>query len=282
MVQTGVLMSADQVEAVPEGQLLAALAQQGILTPEKLHSFMLGLVRDRVLAMVTQSEGGYRFLEERAFLDVAPLFRINPFGLILESRRRSVTPDRLMLLGKEYEDKKLFPGPALAAAAHKLRDFLRGVDVTTLIDGSNTAHNFWQLTGLDDIMGTLVLLTLLDARLVFVEEGDSVRADVQLSENVGGSGGGEASLPSAEEFSGDAGAAEIISLYQSLESVVDPHGILGVAPGAAAEVVDNAYLARLEALNPDRIPEAPAKGRLVACMEEVRAKVTEAYKTLRG
>jgi hypothetical protein len=77
---------------VPQGQLLGSLVQKGLLTGQQMHEFMRELVRDFVLALANAATGAYRFDEDKKFLEVAPLLKVNPFGLILESRRRSMQP----------------------------------------------------------------------------------------------------------------------------------------------------------------------------------------------
>ena len=170
LVQKRLLAPDAPVAAVPEGQLLHSLARSGQLSQSVVQDFMRGVVRDGILELASKSGGSYRFVEDPAFRQATPLFRLNPFGLILESKRRGMTPDRLLAIAHEMQDHYLIPGPGLAHASRKIAPFARELDLSTLITGDTTVGEFSGATGLDVMMGTLVILALDDARLVRLAE----------------------------------------------------------------------------------------------------------------
>jgi CheY-like chemotaxis protein len=170
LVNRGIIAPDRRITPVPEGQLLPSLVQQQAFTVEKLHEFMRDVVRDRVMQFATALVGGYAFEEDRSLLETVPVFRVNPFGMVLESRRRQLQPQQLLSLGQSWESKYLVPGPALGAAESKLEPFLRNQRATQTIDGSTTVKQVLDKVGLDVFMGTLVIATMHDTRLVTLED----------------------------------------------------------------------------------------------------------------
>jgi hypothetical protein len=286
LVQKGFLRPDQPIEAVPEGALLGALMQAGVLDGERMHAFMRELVRDRVIAVATQTTGTYRFIEDRTFLDTAPLLKVNPFGLILDSRRRRLPPPALMALQGEIEALYPIPGPGLGAATEKLRPFLRGARATDVIDGARTVREVLELAGLDPFMGTLVMVVLRDAKLVALEATaravaihltDSVRADASLEISVV-----EDTQPAAATSQEEARAREdIYALYMRLKPLTQPRQVLGVGVDASDDELDAAYRSRLLELDPRRIPEGSAQQLLGQRIEELRRKVESAWQTLK-
>lgn len=164
-------IAADAVLAsVDEGTLLGSLVQAGQLTPQQMHEFMRDFVRDLTLGIITTVSAEYRFDEDLQFLEVEPLFRVNPFGLVFESRRKSLEPSELMAIAKELEGKFMIPGPTLAAASEKLAPFVRSARLADIVDGTKTVGQVIQLVQLDQLMGTLVVLSLRDTSLVSLEQ----------------------------------------------------------------------------------------------------------------
>jgi hypothetical protein len=277
-----VLKPDDAVAPVDEGGLLGALMQSGQLSGTQMHDFMRDLVRDRVIAIATQQEGSYHFTEDKSFLETEPLFRVNPFGLILDSRRRALPPPALMALQGEIEDRYPIPGPGIAAADEKLTPFLRGAKASAVFDGQRTVRDTLASVGLDPFMGTLVVVTLRDARLVNLEDAPRQAAmdlaeraytdELSLEINVDDAGATEEEARARED---------LYSLYMRLKPLSQPRQILGVGVDADDAAIDAAYQARLAELDPRRIPEGSAQQILGKRVEELQRKVTSAYQALK-
>jgi hypothetical protein len=285
LVQRGLLQPDQAIEAVPEGALLGALMQAGLLTSTQLHDFMRDIVRDGVIAIAQQKTGTYHFTEDRAFLETAPLFRVNPFGLVLDARRRSLPPPALMALQSEIEDRYPIPGPGIAAADEKLTPFLRGAKASVVFNGQRTVKDTLSSVGLDPFMGTLVVVTLRDARLVALEDAPR-QAAMDLAERAFTD---EVSIEFAiaEDEPPPVSPAEaqaredIYSLYMRLKPLSQPRQILGVGVDADEAAVDAAYRQRLAELDPKRIPEGSAQHILGKRVEELHRKVTGAWQALK-
>ncbi len=287
LVQKSFLKPDHQVSPVPEGQLLGSLIQAGSLTGAQMHDFMREVVRDRVIAVAQQQHGAYRFNEDKSFLDTAPLLKVNPFGLIMESRRRTLSPPALMALQGEIEDRFAVPGPGLASADEKLTPFLRGARATEAIDGHKTVKDVLSSIGLDPFMGTLVMVTMRDTRLVALEE-HARPATLDLSEHAfTGEVSGEMTMVDVEIDAPPTSAEEaqasedIYALYMRLKPLTQPRQVLGVGVAADEAAIEAAYRARMEELDPRRIPEGSAQQLLAQRIEELRRKVTSAYQTLK-
>ncbi len=154
---------------VPEGLLDGELTRTGVVTAAELLATRQELLRERLRALVAQKEGAWRLVETPVPADVRHA-KVNPFGIILEHHKRAMTADRLHVVGMEVERKFMHPGAALGAAAPKLKPFVRGCDVASLVTGHATVEAFTAATGLDLLMGTLVVLTLLDAQLITLQD----------------------------------------------------------------------------------------------------------------
>ena len=286
LVQKAVLLPDQPVQAVADGQLLGSLLQGGTITSTQMHDFMREVVRDRVLAIALQEVGAWQFTEDRAFLDTAPLIRVNPFGLVLESRRRALSPPALMALESEIEDRYAVPGPGIGAADEKLTPFLRGAKASVIFDGQRTVKATLASVGLDPFMGTLVVVALRDARLVALEDAPRSAA-MGLADRAVSEEGLDLQLEIAIDDDDDASAddirarEDIYALYLRLKPLSQPRQILGVGVDADEAAVDVAYAHRLGELDPRRIPEGSAEHILIQRVEELRRKVTSAYQTLK-
>jgi hypothetical protein len=286
LVQKTFLRPDAAVDPVPEGALLGSLLQAGVLDADKMHAFMREVVRDQVIAVATQTTGEYRFIEDRSFLDTAPLLKVNPFGLILDSRRRQLAPPALMALQGDLVSLYAIPGPGLGAAAEKVRPFLRGHRATDIIDGQRTVGDVLAAAGLDPFMGTLVVVVLRDARLVVLEAQPRVQ-HVSLADSfIGGLPADFAVVddvaPSAPSTQEEAKArGDIWSLYMRLKPLSQPRQVLGVAVDATEADIDAAYRARLDELDPRSIPEGSAQQALLQRVDELRRKVEGAWQTLK-
>lgn len=288
LVQKSFLKPDVAVDAVAEGQLLGSLMQRGLLTGAQMHDFMREVVRDRVIGFAVQSQGTYRFNEDKAFLDTAPLLKVNPFGLILDSRRRRLPPPALMALGGEIENQYLAPQPALQATSEKLRPFVRGHTASDVIDGVTSVKDFWAKVGLDPFMGTLVVVVMRDARLVSLEDQPRARG-IDLAElsftgeqslEIAIADSEQHPLPATSEAEEKA-REDIFTLYMRLKPLSQPRQVLGVSLDADVDTVDAAYEQRMAELDPRRIPEGSAQHLLAQRIDELRRKVTSAYQTLK-
>ena len=235
-----------------------------------------------------QTTGTYRFSEDKAFLDTAPLLKVNPFGLIIDSRRRRLPPPALIALGAEIEKKFLVPLPALQSAVEKLRPFVRGATASEVIDGNGTVHDFLNKVGLDPFMGSLVVVVMRDARLVSLEE-QGRRQGIALAEHAfTGELSQELTIVDSDQSSSAATTAEeaqaredIYALYMRLKPLSQPRQVLGVGIDADEAAIDLAYQQRMKELEPQRIPEGSAQQVLGQRIDELRRKVTSAYQTLK-
>ena len=286
LVQKHFLKPDQPVQAVAEGMLLGSLLQTAVITSTQMHDFMREVVRDRVIAVALQETGAWRFTEDRAFLDTAPLLKVNPFGLVLESRRRALSPPALMALQTEIEDRFAVPGPGIAAADEKLTPFLRGAKASVIFDGQSTVKATLASVGLDPFMGTLVVVALRDSRLVALEDAPRT-ATMDLAERAvtaeGAAIAGLESEPGPPPVSPEEARAreDIYALYLRLKPLSQPRQVLGVGVDADETAVDIAYDQRMLELDPRRIPEGSAQHILEQRVEELRRKVTSAYQTLK-
>lgn len=287
LIQKSFLNLSEPVDPVGQGELLGWLMQRGLLTGAQMHDFMREVVRDRVIDVAVQNGGTYQFKEDRSFLDTAPLLKVNPFGLILDSRRRRLAPQALFVLGAELENKYLSPQPALSAASQKLQPFVGGHTASAVIDGLTTVKDFWAKVGLDPFMGSLVVVAMRDSKLVSVEDQPRARG-LSLTD---GSFEGERSLEitiADSEQPSDAATSEeesrvredIFALYMRLKPLSQPRQVLGVELDASAVMIEAAYQKRMAELDPARIPQGSAHHLLVQRVDELRRKVTSAYQLL--
>lgn len=276
----------------PEGELLSTLVATGQLSGEAMHEFMRGYVRERVLDVTLQERGGYRFIEDQSFLEATPLLKVNPFGLIVEARRRQTPPAQLLEASRTTAERYLEPLPGLALAADKLLSFTRNVNAYEAIGGGARVRDFLARMGLDDFMGTLIVLALEDARLVRLVdalEADETKenriplaktpstqelAPIQLPDSDVQED--EEELPGAQEV-----REEIFALYMRLKPLTRPIQVLGVSLDDDLDTIHQAYERIMRDLDPRRIPEGSARNLLVSRVEELRGKVTNAFQALR-
>jgi hypothetical protein len=288
LIQKKVLDPTTKIDPVPEGQLLGSLVQSGALTGQVMHDFMRELVRDRVLALADQDSGGYRFVEDRSFLDVAPLLKVNPFGLVFESRRRKLPPQSLLAVSREVEGKYVVPAPGLGPAAEKIRPFCNGRKIDDVVKGMSTVRAFSEAVGLDLFMGTLVIVALRDCRLVsLADEPNEQTGQVALAEKQAADGKEEITVVDAEvhddmdsdEADGKA-REQILAMYMRLKPLSAPRQIVGVGYDVDQKSLDKAYAARMREIDALKIPQGSAEALLYSRIEELRRKVSGAYQAL--
>ena len=166
MVRMGLVPRDLAPSPVPDGELLLSLVRKGTLTKADVKKVMVDVVRDEVLNAAARRTGNYVFVEDAAYEShEGPGLSVNPFGLIFEVKRRSVPPQEIMEIGQSLGARRIFPGPGLGMAKDKIRPFLRGGDATEALAGETTVQEFCDRVGLDPVMGSLLVLSLVEARL---------------------------------------------------------------------------------------------------------------------
>jgi hypothetical protein len=228
LVRARVLAAEAPINSVAEGQLLQSLLSQELVSYSAVQEFMRERIRAMVISVAQAKTGTYHFIEDLMLLDSEPGQRINPFGLILESHKRSLGPSQIMATGMELERKYLVPGPGLGRADDRLQAFLNGRRASELVDGTQTVAAFTEQVGLDLFMGTLLVVTLQATRLISVED-QPRRQDVDLSE---------------QAFADN----EIGAVLVRVRHQQAPRGILGLAIDADADAIESARQRRRGAL----------------------------------
>jgi len=280
-----------RLPSVPDGTLLESLVQTGRVTNEQVQAVMKVAVREWVLELATAQDGAYEFTEDHRYLDHAPLLSLNPFGLIFESRRLAFSPDQLLAIGSEIGSKFLHPEPGLAVSVEKIKPFLRGLDVTAHVDGLGTVEAFFEKSGLDYIMGTLMVLTMADARLVSFHDVCRTLDDSMVNvsrESLEEKWGGTAApsiasgLPRlADGHAGPLTEDALAELYQEMMLLTQPAQVLGTAPHVDGQALDSAFQGRMHEFADERIADGEHAAAARAKLAELRAKVQSAYETLK-
>ncbi len=273
---------------VPEGQLSSVVAS--MLDGETLHGIFRAMVRDRVIHLAGQHEGSYTFEEDSSFVDVLPLYKLNPVGLVVEAMRRRRPPDKLLVRARAMANQYLHPLPGLAAAADKLTHFMRGKDAQALVDGTRTVTLFFDDSGLGPMLGALVVEVLLDAGLAVLKPAPRRpnASDIVLRQNLPAQPvlphAPTTRLPDAdvEEPTNTDGRArnQVFALYARLKPLRLPRQVLGVPAFATRETIDAAYQRLMDALDAQRVPDGSARALLQNRLEEIRLKVTGSYQAL--
>lgn len=295
LVNAGALPVDAEVSSVAQGELLASLVGEDRITAEDAAAVVRAEVRDVVLQLATADGGSYEFDEERGFLSHEPPVRLNPFGLIFESRRAAYTPDMLLALGSEIGGKYLVPGPALAVSAEKIAPFLSGVDVSEQIDGNNTVDTFFNASGLDSLMGTLMILTMRDAQLVSLTDSkrisddsvvnvsrDSVvtrREDLEVPHTPAPAA--TAQPPSLTDGDPVTEQESLIDLIKRMTPLTQPAQVLGVPVHAEGHELEEAYQARMSELDVGRVPEGAQYVDVQRALLALQQKVQSAFDTLK-
>ncbi|MEW5853744.1 MAG: DUF4388 domain-containing protein [Myxococcota bacterium] len=277
---------------IPEGELLGALALAGVIGSQELHAFMREHVRQQVLAFLGALAGACRFVEDQAFLNVTPLLKVNAVGLMLEGRRTRMAPDALLAVAVELEEHFIIAEPGLRTVARRLAPFMRGRDVVEILGQPSTLGSFWETSGLGMLVGTLLALTLRDARLVALSSEAPVLtpAPVLLQDPVPSAVQGMPVLPEqdielvspGETEHQRAARDEVMTLYACLKPMHAPHQILGVALSASEREVEQGYHAMIGKLNTFRFASGPVDAVLSSRVAELHSKVEAAYHTLKA
>lgn len=287
LVRHKVLPTDFEAKPVPEGELLSSLIEMGQISGQDGYAFMRHYMREQVLVLATRTDGRYAFKEDDRFLKYAPLLRVNPFGLIFESRRKRYTPDELIPLGHEMSEKYLWPGPALQIAAPKLSQFSRGKDVSELVDGASTTSNFYTEIGLDMLMGTLMVVTMVESKIAHLRdrplaEGERVRPLMNLfgSENHLGAKVSSSRSPEEVKRYRVEWETRILETYDRLKTATTPVQVLGVPRFADSADVETSH-GNLIALFDEERELSVNDSNICYKIAEMRARVERSFSTLK-
>lgn len=155
--------------AVPEGGLVSSLVERGELSADAAGAFMRQLLFDASLEIAGLESCTAHVQDAPHFLSTPPPFRVNPFGVVLESRRRRQRPDELILLARELAGATVVARRGLDKIYGKVAPFLRGIDVRSLLADGSTVKNFQEAAGVDDILATQLVLALEAVGLLRIE-----------------------------------------------------------------------------------------------------------------
>jgi CheY-like chemotaxis protein len=160
------LLPDDPVESVPEGGLLANLYARGVIAPALVQRFMRAQLKVALTEVLELQNGQIRYSEKAP--EGEPIVKVNPFGMIFEHQRSTHTPDALLRKGRTMRGVTAHPRASLGPAREAVRPFVRGLDVTDVVDG-RTIEAFNEAVGHDEVMGTTVILALEAAGLCELE-----------------------------------------------------------------------------------------------------------------
>jgi len=270
-----------------EGELLSTLAGEGLVAVDKIQETLLEMLRERVLALATQTNGVYKFTEDSEFANQAPILKLNVFGLVLDSRRRQMTADRVLVLGAEMARQYMVPGPGLKKAAPRIAHFTRGVRVDDFVDGTHTVQELYDATRLDQMMGALVMLVLVDTHLITLSAhpAGKSRSGVELADVAPPASWDTPDLPEVTmeldgEAAADAGAQQVLKLYFRLKPLTVPAQVLGIPMFSEPAQIEAAYWGRMKELEHRALPKGAAGSVMSFRIEDLRRKVTRAYQAM--
>jgi serine/threonine protein kinase len=263
---------------------LASLARRA--DPVAILEALRDEVRDFGRAFLAAAAGQWSFFDDERILESMPLTAVNPFGFVLEARRRATPPEALMRLGEEISSLVPAPDGGFANVSARLKSFTCQVDLADVIDGQRRAGDVFKLVGLDPIIGGMVLQTLADTGLLQLlahpkQLGGRVRRTAKASaapvllQADGKQLSQLASLPGR-------GGAEILALYLEIKPEHDDGATLGLEGSTGPATVERCYQQRLAELDPRAIPAGANRPYLLARVEELRTKVERAYQARRS
>lgn len=269
-----------QPAAATARHTLAGLARRA--DPVAVLEALRDEVRDFGRKLLATHSGGWAFFEDEDVLESTPLTAVNPFGFVLEARRRTTPPEALFRLASEIAALVPVAHGGFANVSARLKSFTGQIDLADVIDGRRRADEVIRLLGLDPITGGMVLQTLADTGLLQLlpepppeaardrrRQGKASTAPALLAVD-GKQLSQLASLP------GRVGA-EILALYLEIKPERDQAAILGIEGSAGPAAVERAYQQRLAELDPRAIPAGANRPYLLARAEELRTKVERAY-----
>lgn len=270
--------------ALDEGQLLPEVAQQ--LSGDALHDFLRTTVKDLLLALLRTEAGAATFTEDRSFLDVTPLLKFNPVGLVVDACRQIFPPDAVMRESEALSGHYVHPMPGLGAASRKMEPFLRGASAAALITGQTTLLDFCTQSHLGPLMGTLMALVMARMRLVRMEEEPYVSGRSSVTLTTALPARPEPVTGRVEVAEADAEAAaevdasvrnEVFTTYTRIKTLTVPRYVLGVSAHAGLGEIEAAYRTMSQRVDAWGIHE----GALAARVAEIRNKMDAALAALR-
>jgi hypothetical protein len=261
---------------------VSALARSGV-PPLRILAALRDLNRDFTRALLACESGRFELYVEDRPLDDVPLVAVNPFGLVLEARRRSVDPAALHSAGEELANAYLAPRNGLASITPRIRSFTGGVDIVRLVDGTRTVADLYEAMGLPPSIGGLVVHTLKRAGVVDVLH--SARATPRRDTWVGTATTlpltlSDDALPLSELQRLPPEGLGLLRTYLELKPTRSPVEMFGNDVDKNPAALERAWEERLAQLDPRLIAEGRARPYLLARVEELRGKFERAYRLL--
>lgn len=260
---------------------IASFARAGV-APVRLIELLRDTSREMVRALITTVGGAYRFKLEDPPDDI-PLVAVNPFGQLLDARRRRLRPDELLRMGEDTAAQVPYPRPGFASIARRIRPFTGGVDLSPLVDGTANAESVYGRIGLPPIIGGLILNTLAETGLLHWKT-ELASAPVRENYTLGSSSGpltvSEDAMPLAELERLPRASHAVLSLYFELKPERDTKVLFGADAPENPAALDRGYEERLAQIDPRVIPSGTGRPYLLARAEELREKLERAYRQL--
>ncbi len=260
--------------------LFAALSRRS--NPVAVLEALREEVREFSRALLSAQAGAWAFFDGERFAASTPLTAVNPFGLVLEARRRATPPEALMRLSGEMGALYAVPQLGFADATSRLRAFTSHADLADVVDGTRTVADVCARLGLDPLMGGLVLRTLADTGVMRLLHAPPPASEVDRRRQKANAQRAALVQADAQQLSQLAalpgkGGAEILSLYLDIKPETDPAAVLGIEGSAGPAMIERCYQQRLAELDPRAIPPGPNRPYLLSRVEELRPKVEQAY-----
>ena len=271
-----------RVNASTSMNLVSQIARNRWAKPVAVLEALRDEVREFARALFGAVQGLWRFFDDVEFADTTPLTAVNPFGLVLEARRKGLEPDALVRLGDVLGFKTPGPLAGFANVAPRLRSFTGHVDLGGVLDGTMRGAELFKLTGLDPIMGGLVLGALADTGII--ELLNTPRATPSTERRQAPTSVLPALVQTdAQQLSQlallpERGGVDILSLYVELKPERDDNALLGIDVDATPAAIERGFQSRMAELDPRAIAAGASRPYLLARAEELRTKVERSYR----
>ncbi|MBI3072845.1 MAG: response regulator [Deltaproteobacteria bacterium] len=279
------------------------LVQDSILSHRELYRWLRVQARDRIANCFGWDVATYRFEPTKGFVELIPIFELNPMVVIDDGLERFFDPDDIMLelyksrgkfIGQTEKFKRLVP---LAA------QLFPGVDITEQFGHGRTLGEILDGLSMDPVACQRRMKLLVDMGLLTLEAKAAVapvaatlpatpispalaRPVAQPSRVVGSTTSEDFELPIEE---GDEKAAQAAPIDERLAEQVladhlrsssgDAYRVLGVSSTASTTDIESAFAKLNAAYDPDKIaafptPDLRAKGK------DVYQRVQSAYEAI--
>lgn len=238
-------------------------------------------VRDFARQILHATAGAWGFFDDDASLDHAPLTAVNPFGFVLEARRRSTPPEQLMRMGEEIG--ALIPAPygGFANVSARLKAFTGQVDLAELVDSQRRARDIFASARMDPIMGGMVLQTLVDTGHLALLHTPSLNAGRDRRRRKVSAAPALVQVDSKQlsqiSQTPGKGGSELLAMYLELKPERDDGLLLGLDGSAGPAAVERGYQQRMAELDPRAIPANANRPYLLGRVEELRVKIERVY-----